>query len=1207
VRAVRFIFNFFCLGNQKNMGAHFSHLWEKVALAQQGSDEGSRAGDEILSGKRPFRMRFETLVFERYGAFTDRVLELREGAHLHVVLGANEAGKTSALNAIGDLLFGFGKTTNFAFLHDQTTLRIGARLRLADGSQVFLRRRKGSKNTLLDADDKPLADDLLAGVLGSVTREVFVSEFGLTAEALRKGGQELLKAGGRLAETLAASSARLSMLAQTRARLETEADALFGPRRAAGKEFYAALDQHQDAERQLRDAIVTADALAAARGAVAEAEVKRQSLGEEHDRIGRDLARRERALRTGSKLRRLGSLRAEVASLADLPEVDAETLASWRDAHDEATSVEKELADQRLEEAEGAAAIAALMVDEPLLEIAGKIDTLNKELGAVGQAEIDLPGRQRDAFSARTSLDNAASLLGLEGHEALLTRQPSDLALTLVRELTDARRNLERRLAEAHSALMAARHELQELEQTSAKRGSCADPAPFLQRLEAFADIPADADRLRRETLARSLALGQLSEEAARLDPATPALDQLARLALPDAARIEEARQTLLALDKEEKRVGAEKKAMRDSLATIEEEIRSLSLAGAFSTRDELGAAREKRDRAYALLDAALDGGPVERRKIFMGLGVANRQVDATTDGLLDGAERAARFEAARERRAKEQRAYERLADLHDQFLARQGLAWTEWRELWAAVGLKAEAPQLMAAWLKNVNDILQRRARLAEQGLEHDALAQKLGAQRAALMRLVEDMGVDADAALPIEALYKYARAALDRLQAGWTETHARIALKDKAAEVLARAKESHAQIVRENESLHDAWPGALIAIGLVGELTPGQAEAALAVWKSVPLHKQKLSIERDRIEKMQVRISAFETQVAELVALAAVDLRERPSREALDILSGRLAEARRAHEQRETLRKNAQKRASAGAKLAQRRAGAHERLGVARTKLGLDESAPLAPAFDRLKRRSTLDDELADLARDLAESGDGFEEDALRREQADLDFDLLPSEIERLKIARQQIVNDIATAQTNLHEASRARESLAAGRDAARAAQNKAEAGAALIDVASRWLARVSAARLAAKAIERHRAAVQDPLLTRASALFTIATDGAFKALGADYDNDDTPMLVGLRENGARVPVAGMSEGARDQLFLSLRLALLELRAAEPLPFIGDDLLASFDETRTARALGLLAEFGRARQAIVFTHHQHVARIASELPEADVDVIAL
>ena len=44
-------------------------------------------------------MRFESLALERYGAFTDRVLTLRPDARLHVVLGANEAGKTSALNA----------------------------------------------------------------------------------------------------------------------------------------------------------------------------------------------------------------------------------------------------------------------------------------------------------------------------------------------------------------------------------------------------------------------------------------------------------------------------------------------------------------------------------------------------------------------------------------------------------------------------------------------------------------------------------------------------------------------------------------------------------------------------------------------------------------------------------------------------------------------------------------------------------------------------------------------------------------------------------------------------------------------------------------------------------------------------------------------------------------------------------------------------
>ena len=134
-----------------------------------------------------------------------------------------------------------------------------------------------------------------------------------------------------------------------------------------------------------------------------------------------------------------------------------------------------------------------------------------------------------------------------------------------------------------------------------------------------------------------------------------------------------------------------------------------------------------------------------------------------------------------------------------------------------------------------------------------------------------------------------------------------------------------------------------------------------------------------------------------------------------------------------------------------------------------------------------------------------------------------------------------------------------------------------------------------------------MQDPLILRASALFALATAGAFTGLCVDYDEGDAPTLAGLRPDAVRVPVAGMSEGARDQLFLSLRLALLELRDAQPLPFVGDDLLASFDEARVACALGLLAEFGRARQTILFTHHRHVADIARDTLRDAVDVVTL
>jgi uncharacterized protein YhaN len=73
-------------------------------------------------------------------------------------------------------------------------------------------------------------------------------------------------------------------------------------------------------------------------------------------------------------------------------------------------------------------------------------------------------------------------------------------------------------------------------------------------------------------------------------------------------------------------------------------------------------------------------------------------------------------------------------------------------------------------------------------------------------------------------------------------------------------------------------------------------------------------------------------------------------------------------------------------------------------------------------------------------------------------------------------------------------------------------------------------------------------------------------------------------------------LSEGTRDQLFLALRVAAVEAHAAgaEPLPFIADDLLATFDDERAAAAIALLARLGRRSQAILFTHHAHIAELA-------------
>ena len=76
-------------------------------------------------------------------------------------------------------------------------------------------------------------------------------------------------------------------------------------------------------------------------------------------------------------------------------------------------------------------------------------------------------------------------------------------------------------------------------------------------------------------------------------------------------------------------------------------------------------------------------------------------------------------------------------------------------------------------------------------------------------------------------------------------------------------------------------------------------------------------------------------------------------------------------------------------------------------------------------------------------------------------------------------------------------------------------------------------------------------------------------------------------------------MSDGTRDQLYLALRLATLELhlKKAEPLPFVVDDILIAFDDSRTRACLEILAELSATTQVLLFTHHRSVVELADTL----------
>ena len=87
-----------------------------------------------------------------------------------------------------------------------------------------------------------------------------------------------------------------------------------------------------------------------------------------------------------------------------------------------------------------------------------------------------------------------------------------------------------------------------------------------------------------------------------------------------------------------------------------------------------------------------------------------------------------------------------------------------------------------------------------------------------------------------------------------------------------------------------------------------------------------------------------------------------------------------------------------------------------------------------------------------------------------------------------------------------------------------------------------------------------------------------------------------MGCRPDGRHVDFEGLSEGTGDQLFLSLRLAAVEmqLQHAQSLPFIADDLFIKYSDNRAAPGFRALGDLATKSQVIYFTHHDHLVDIA-------------
>ena len=186
---------------------------------------------------------------------TPPVLDLSRGERgLHLIVGPNEAGKSTALRAIRALLFDYPHTTPDNHGRDLATLRVGATLRGEAGDEIaFLRRKRGVR--LYAPDDRtPLPADCLDPFLGRLDEATFVDFFSTDHAELVAGGRAIIRGGGRLGEILFSAGTGLAQLDKVRDALQDELAKLFKARNATNPAINKTLGEWKAAKAQVKDA-----------------------------------------------------------------------------------------------------------------------------------------------------------------------------------------------------------------------------------------------------------------------------------------------------------------------------------------------------------------------------------------------------------------------------------------------------------------------------------------------------------------------------------------------------------------------------------------------------------------------------------------------------------------------------------------------------------------------------------------------------------------------------------------------------------------------------------------------------------------------------------------------------------------------------------------------------------------------------------------
>ncbi len=1160
-------------------------------------------------------MRISRLDLKKYGRFTESVLDFPAGKNdFHLVYGPNEAGKSTTLSAISDLLFGIPHNSPYNFLHSYGEMRIGGLLQAETGTIEFSR-RKGKKDTLLSVDGSPhpSGERALSPFLGGYDRVFFERMFSLDYQRLNEGGREILDAGDDAGQILFSAGTGLPGLKKHLESLEGKIDGLWGARRSSRRRYTQLEDSLKENERKLRE-----HSLSGAKWL----ELKEDLLKVqgECDRIDQQISMKTLSLRKLERVRRvfrdvsrLDQIESEIASIGPLPVLPGNAREKLESAQEKIAEarIQGETLKSRLQDA--FAERESIHKDEKILARATEIGRLHEVRIQIQKAQEDLPKRQAELVSLVSELSSLSRELSWEPMdvEHLLSKIPGRARSLSVSRLISEREGLISLLTGAEKSLLETRLSLESLEKKHRSRQAPVDLSELELALSSFRSRSSAlslSGTLREELLSCNF---QIELALSSLFPPEKSLENLLSVNAPGVGLITGFRDRIAACEEELKEFSRRIQSVRQEIGGLSSTLDGILQRDQPVTKAVLEKLREKRDHFWELVKRihvhgdAVPGSEVEENTgkidpvpLFE---EAQREVDIASDRRFDKAEVEARVGVIAQKIDEHKGVLAELLSQNAESLSvRDGLL-SEWVGLWGQAPFLPASPELMLKWFRDREAVFEwvSRRKLCEEKIR--SVSAEISLFQNLLSREISKIGgkqlVSGDESL--DTLAEMAQRLIRELSDGaalWKLEEEQILKLEEEA----KRKQAELDVAKKEIGIWEvAWKNALSETVLPFlESTDAVSHLLESIDRMRALSEPVRDLSH-RVQSIQKDAVNFKRMVQEMIPLVAPDLSGESPEDSMRTIEKRLDQALLAVELYEQKDQDIRALSQSVQHYREVDREASGTISLLLEASQLPDATSLAGAISRQERVLALEQEKEALKISLLRNGDGFSLKELEKEVREVPdpavlgdmVAILLEEIESLRSSQKELLEK----RTRLDN-----EFSALGGDlvAVEAASDRQTVLSEMREVAEQVVYLKGASILLKWSMDRYRKENQGPLLLKASGLFSHLTLGSFDSLGVDYDDEDRVRILGFRKDGSAIGVSQMSTGTADQLFLAIRLSAVDdfLGHSAAFPFVADDLLINLDDQRAKAALKVLWSLSEKTQVIFLTHHQHLVDLGRE-----------